>query len=108
MKKQKKSLKICGAHADNLFQKARLNAGLSQEKAAEKLSCVTRTLQRCEAGETEPDRPMMRRMIDAYKCEAACLILLAGEPLHQRPSCARFLAILSRHLCPVSADRINQ
>lgn len=49
MKKQKKTPKIGGTHVDNPFQRARLNAGLSQEQAAEKLSCAPRTLQRYEA-----------------------------------------------------------
>ena len=46
MNEQKKPQQIGGTHVYNPFQKARLNAGLSQEQAAEKLSCATRTLQR--------------------------------------------------------------
>ena len=73
MNEQKKPQQTGGTHVYNPFQKARLNAGLSLEQAAEKLSCATRTLQRYEAGETRPDYPMLRGMIDCYKCEAADL-----------------------------------
>lgn len=83
MKKQKKTPKIGGTHADNPFQRARLNAGLSQEQAAEKLSCAPRTLQRYEAGETSPDYIFLRSMIDCYRCEAADLFADVSCPDHE-------------------------
>ncbi|MDE6923369.1 MAG: helix-turn-helix transcriptional regulator [Oscillospiraceae bacterium] len=83
MKAKPKTTRLGGAHAENPFQKARIKAGISQEKAADRLPCGLRTLQRYEAGETKPDNPTRRRMMDCYKCEAADLSpdlsLLDGE-----------------------------
>lgn len=73
MKKQNNTPRIGGSHAGNPFLKARLNAGLSQEQAAEKLSCAPRTIQRYESGETTPDYPALCSMIDCYRCEPADL-----------------------------------
>lgn len=60
-------------HPDNLFQRLRRKAGLSQEEAAYRLHCPLRTLQRYEAGKAQPDYLTLRDMIDCYKCEAADL-----------------------------------
>lgn len=73
MKKQNNTPRIGGSHTENPFLKARLNAGLSQEQAAEKLSCAPRTIQRYESGETAPDYPALCSMIDCYRCEPADL-----------------------------------
>lgn len=80
MKELAKIARLGGAHAENLFQKARLKAGVSQEQAAEHLSCATRTLQRYEAGETAPDYPTLRGMMECYRCEAADLFAAAPIP----------------------------
>ena len=73
MKAKPTTTRLGGAHAENPFQKARIKAGISQEKAADRLPCGLRTLQRYEAGETQPDEHTRRRMMDCYKCEAADL-----------------------------------
>lgn len=73
MKAKPKTTRLGGTHAENPFQKARIKAGISQEKSAEHLPCGLRTLQRYEAGETKPDNCTRRRMMDCYKCEAADL-----------------------------------
>lgn len=78
MKNRNNTPRIGGSHAGNPFQKARLNAGLSQEQAAEKLSCASRTIQRYEAGETAPDYSTLCNMVDFYRCEPADLF--AGLP----------------------------
>lgn len=83
MKDQKKSPKIGGTHADNPFQKARLKAGLSQERAAEKLSCAPRSVQRYEAGKTTPSYAVLRGMMDCYKCEAANLFADLPRPVQE-------------------------
>lgn len=73
MKGKPKTSRLGGAHPENLFQRARLKAGLSQEDAAYGVPCPLRTLQRYEAGKTEPDYRILCGMIRCYKCEAADL-----------------------------------
>lgn len=73
MKAKPRTTRLGGTHAENPFQQARIKAGISQEKAADRLPCGLRTLQRYEAGITKPDNPTRRRMMDCYNCEAADL-----------------------------------
>ena len=83
MKAKPKTTRLGGAHAENPFQKARIKAGISQEKAADRLPCGLRTLQRYGVVETKLDTPTRRRMMDSQKCDAADLSpdlsLLVGE-----------------------------
>jgi len=55
MKKKEVIVRVGGTHPSIPFQRLRVKAGLTQEKAAEKLSCGTRTLQRYEAGGATPE-----------------------------------------------------
>lgn len=70
MKEQKKSPMLGGTHADNPFQKARLTAGLTQEEAAAKLFCASRTIQRYESGKNFPHYTMLCSMMNCYQCKA--------------------------------------
>lgn len=83
MREKLEIMRLGGPHPENLFQRIRRKAGLSQEEAAYRLSCPLRTLQRYEAGKAKPNYPIPRGMIDCYKCEAADLFpglsLLNGE-----------------------------
>jgi len=64
---------VGGGHRDNPLQKARIKSGITQEKAAEGLSCDVRTLQRYEAGEKFPPQDKLFRMISLYRCDPADL-----------------------------------
>ena len=68
-KKNESNARVGGAHPDNPIQLARVKKGLIQERAAEALSCGVRTLQRYEAGETEPKKKILDKMQSVYDCE---------------------------------------
>lgn len=79
MKKKEVIVRVGGTPPSIPFQRLRVKAGLTQEKAAEKLSCGTRTLQRYEAGEKEPPLKILRKMLTCYNCEIGDLIPLANS-----------------------------
>ena len=60
-----------GRQTDSRLQRARLNAGLTQEQAAEAIACGTRTLQRYEKGERQPTLTQLQLMQMCYDCEIA-------------------------------------
>ena len=62
-----------GAYPENPLQRARRKANISQEEAADKLSCDTRTLQRYEAGRQQPKLDTIKKMAKLYECEIADL-----------------------------------
>ena len=74
MKKKEVIVRVGGTHPSIPFQRLRVKAGLTQEKAAEKLSCGTRTLQRYE-----PPLKILRKMLTCYNCEIGDLIPLANS-----------------------------
>ena len=51
------------------FRRERRLAGLSQEKAAERLGISTRTLQKYERGKAQPRFDMVVRMAEIYGCD---------------------------------------
>ena len=51
------------------FWRERRLAGLSQEKAAERLGISTRTLQKYERGKAQPRFDMVVRMAEIYGCD---------------------------------------
>lgn len=71
--KKHSSVRIGGGHPENPLQQARINAGVSQEQAAEEFSCEVRTIQRYEAGEQYPTQDMLIKMQAYYSCELADL-----------------------------------
>ena len=75
-----------GKHEENAFQRARVSAGLSQEKAAEALDCGTRSLQRYESGRNEPPISVLLRMRQLYQCEISEFYPLLKEQEESPPS----------------------
>ena len=56
-------------HARTTYQKARLNAGLTQEQAVEKLPFDLRTLQGYESGQHQPKLIAAYAMAKLYGCK---------------------------------------
>ena len=52
----------------NLYQRARLSAGLTQERAAELLGLSPESLKQYEGGKTVPKDETVARMVEAYSC----------------------------------------
>ena len=74
-KKQDEQVKrrVGGTHPESPLQRARVNAGISQDAVADALDCDIRTVQRYEAGEQSPTQQMLLIMKDLFKCEIADL-----------------------------------
>jgi len=51
---------------ENIYKSARVDAGLTQEKAAEMLFISTRSLCDYESGKTIPPEDVVSRMVDVY------------------------------------------
>ena len=67
--KKNKLPRVGGGHPESPLQQARVRAGVSQEKAAEEVSCDPRTIQRYEAGEQFPTQEVLLKMKACYGCE---------------------------------------
>lgn len=52
----------------NLYQRARLSTGMSQERAAELLGLSPESLKQYEGGKTVPKDETVERMVEAYSC----------------------------------------
>ena len=52
----------------NLYQRARLSTGMSQERAAELLGLSPESLKQYEGGKTVPKDETVARMVEAYSC----------------------------------------
>lgn len=52
----------------NLYQRARLSAGLTQERAAELLNLSPESLKQYEGGRRIPPDETVARMVEAYRC----------------------------------------
>lgn len=52
----------------NLYQRARLSTGMSQERAAELLGLSVESLKQYEGGKTVPKDETVARMVEAYSC----------------------------------------
>lgn len=55
----------------------RVNAGLSQESAAEKLSVSTSTLANWESGKSYPKQPNIEKLCKLYNCTYDAIDFLA-------------------------------
>lgn len=73
MKKKRIPARVGGGHPENPLQRARVRAGVSQEKAAEELSCDPRTVQRYESGEKSPNKTVLEKMTSCYSCPLSAL-----------------------------------
>ena len=60
---------------------ARVNAGMTQAEAAEKIGVSTNTLCAYERGTTFPDVRVLKRIEDVYGVEYKNIIFLPGEPI---------------------------
>ena len=69
----KKNSGIGRQDAENPMRIARVAAGITQQEAAEKLSCHIRTLQQYEAGKTFPRQDVLMKMVRIYSCKVADL-----------------------------------
>jgi len=56
-----------------LLRKRRLDAGLTQDDAAEKLGVGPNTVSRYETGERDPSIAMLRKMAELYDCAIGAL-----------------------------------
>lgn len=56
------------------FYRCRVNAGVSQQEAAELLGVSRTTLWAWETGSTSPDAKKLRRMSEIYGCRVAELL----------------------------------
>ena len=63
-----------GSHAENRLQNARKRAGKTQEDAADYIGCGSRTLQRYESGERQPNLTHLMKMQVCYNCEITDLV----------------------------------
>ena len=52
----------------NLYQRARLSTGMSQERAAELLGLSVESLKQYEGGKTVPKDETVAKMVEAYSC----------------------------------------
>ena len=52
----------------NLYQRARLSTGMSQERAAELLGLSVESLKQYEGGKTVPKDETLAKMVEAYSC----------------------------------------
>ena len=52
----------------NLYQRARLSTGMSQERAAELLGLSVERLKQYEGGKTVPKDEKVERMVEVYSC----------------------------------------
>ncbi len=52
----------------NLYQRARLSTGMTQERAAELLGLSPESLKQYEGGKTVPKDETVARMVEAYSC----------------------------------------
>lgn len=52
----------------NLYQRARLSTGMSQERAAELLGLSPESLKQYEGGKTVPKDETVAKMVEAYRC----------------------------------------
>ena len=52
----------------NLYQRARLSTGLTQERAAELLGLSPESLKQYEGGKTVPKDETVAKMVEAYSC----------------------------------------
>ncbi len=73
MKEKRSIRKAGGRHTENSLQRARMKAGITQEEAADAISCGTRTLQRYERGERQPNLAQLQKMQQCYNFEIADL-----------------------------------
>ena len=89
-------------HGKSIYKACREQAGLTQEDAAERLSCSVRSLARYEAGEAQVPDDIAYRMVVLYDSQ-----YLAVEHLRQASQvAARILPPLSVMALPVAVIRI--
>ena len=53
----------------NLYQRARLSTGLTQERAAELLGLSPESLKQYEGGKTVPKDETVAKMVEVYSCQ---------------------------------------
>ena len=67
----------------NNFRMARMNSGLSQEKAAPKLGVHVTTLNKYENGHRHPSGKVMLKMVELYKCTMDQLLDMKSKTPNQ-------------------------
>ena len=67
----------------NNFRTARMNSGLSQEKAAPKLGVHVTTLNKYENGHRHPSGKVMLKMVELYKCTMDQLLDMKSKTPNQ-------------------------
>lgn len=95
---------VGGRQGENTFQRARVNAGLSQEKAAEALDCGTRSLQGYESGRNEPAVSVLLKMWRLYRCRISELYPPFREQVepslrYRMPTCVSAVRVYRDSVC---------